>query len=383
MKGKEMKKAFLSMVAAAGLAVPAMADVDGDLTGSTLISLALGGMTTEVYNSNVVLTDGGSGAADILLLTDTTGSMGSFISSVRSGFGDIVSGVEAENPAADFRWGVADYKDDEDGEPYFTDFLNVGAQFGTASDAQTAIDNYLANGGDDWPEANLAALKAAADGWEDPTVLGGRSDAARVIIWAGDAHGWENGAKGYPYPTLQETINALVAADAVVIGLSDTLGSLEDLDDPGPDNLSGLGGDPDGRPQASTITDATGGIFFDDIDFSDTSGIEDIINENITAILEEVDNITLSVDGDLGGWTLEVLNSPVTGPFASGDSPVLSDFDLKATAPSEVDSRTVNLVLRGDGVILDTLEVNLEAVPEPASAALLLGGLALLGRRRR
>jgi hypothetical protein len=147
------------------------------------------------------------------------------------------------------RWAVADYKDFEDGGPYANGWRVGGVFTNDVLSTQSAINALTAVGGGDGPEQNLAALSNAANQWQ--STLSGRGIAQncedeyntslsikRAIVWAGDVSGWENGAKGRPYPTLEGTINSLVSAEVKVVALGSGLGS-----------------------QASAITSATGGVF--------------------------------------------------------------------------------------------------------------------------
>lgn len=179
---------------------------------------------------------------DLLFLIDTTGSMGGQLNAFRAAMNTVVD--KFNSPTC--RWGVANYKDFEDGGPYAngwrvnTNFTNnVGA-------AQNAINGLFHSGGGDELEQNLAALSNAANQWQSiggraPTDACGNNSSVtikRAVVWAGDVGGWENGAKGLPYPSLAATIAALVAAQIKVIALGGGLG-----------------------PQATAITAATGGIF--------------------------------------------------------------------------------------------------------------------------
>lgn len=212
-----------------------------------------------------------SGAADIFLLTDTTGSMAGYIDTVKIIFPEVVNTVLARFPSSEFYWGAADYRDFEDGGLYVQ-----GVHPGPGlTPNPTAIYNrilaWLAQGGGDSPEQNLAALQYLAENWE---ALGGRSDAPRAIIWAGDVPGWEAGSKGYPYPTLQATLEALTAANILLFGVN--LGSAgSGIDAIGPGASAGL-------RQASTLIGSTGGSLTNDVSIASTSAIAALLIDAIT-----------------------------------------------------------------------------------------------------
>jgi hypothetical protein len=159
------------------------------------------------------------------------------------------------------RWGVADYRDYEDRGPYANGWnlrLPFTNDYGLV---QSTINWMYAGGGDDQQEQNLSALKHAGDEWF--TTLTGRTDAnvKRIIIWGGDNPGHCDGEKGYPYPTLNDTISSLTDVDRLkVYGISYKI--------PGPES-AWLGLDGKYRfsncvgGQATAITEATNGQLWD------------------------------------------------------------------------------------------------------------------------
>ena len=89
---------------------------------------------------------------DIVFLADTTGSMGSAISNVRTNAGSIMSTVRAAQPDSEF--GAAEYKDVVDS----TVFKVNQAVTSNTADVQTGINQWSAAGGGDTPEAQVNAL---------------------------------------------------------------------------------------------------------------------------------------------------------------------------------------------------------------------------------
>jgi hypothetical protein len=372
MRLKTIAVVAVMLSAGAGLA---SAEVTGDITGSNpspleFLNLPFNANVNGTVDSTVTITDAGAGGvADVFFMTDTTGSMGGFIGSIQSVFTTVLTDLN-DAGIADFRWAVGDYKDFEDGGPYVNG-INVGQNFtDNVADAQLAIDGYFASGGGDLPEQNLAALELMGDGWVSN--YGGRDEAQKIVVWGGDVEGWEDGAKGFPYPTLGNTVDALVDRGAQVFAIN-PFGAGFGID---------AEGTPSGENQASAITGATGGTLFNNVTFGDEDAIADLIEDAITTGVETVGSISLTVEGDVGDWIVDVVNSPVVGPFGSDDSPIDTIWDLDITAPGYEDARSVVLALRADGAILDTIDLNLSTIPAPSSVLLLgLGGAAL--RRRR
>lgn len=91
--------------------------------------------------------------ADVFFLADTTGSMGSVLSAIKSGAADIISSLTSS--LADVRFGAGDYKDFYDEYAY-----NAAAPLAAdgGSSALAAINSWSPSGGGDAPEAQLFAL---------------------------------------------------------------------------------------------------------------------------------------------------------------------------------------------------------------------------------
>ena len=169
---------------------------------------------------------------DIVLLADTTGSMGSAIGNVRTNATDVMNQVTAVQP--DARFGVAEYKDFNcDPSPYHLDQPMTS----DVATAQAAINNtWLASGGCDTPEAQLNALYQLAT---DVGGTGWRDDSSRIIAWFGDAPGHDP-SNGH---SLSDVVAALKAASIRVIAV----------------NVSDLDGCAETCGQACAITSATNG----------------------------------------------------------------------------------------------------------------------------
>ncbi|MCH8324420.1 MAG: VWA domain-containing protein, partial [Thaumarchaeota archaeon] len=173
---------------------------------------------------------------DIYFLTDSTGSMGPTITSVKTSMGSILSQIATAEPTAQFA--VGEYKD------IFDSITHQTTQSMTTNQAAVlgAINALFASGGGDSPEAQLCALeKVATDG-----SIGFRSGTSNIIVWFGDRPGHDprncvGKAVGLTTISTQASaISALTAGSFTVVAI-DT-GSL------------------DSTGQATAITVATSGV---------------------------------------------------------------------------------------------------------------------------
>ena len=129
--------------------------------------------------------------ADVYLLADTTGSMGSVLASVAAGASAILN-----NPALagfDVAWGVGNYRDfPVDGGIHNSfAFAHQVSPTTTLPVADAAISAWVAGEGADGPEGQLYALHQIAT----DAGIGWRPDARRILVWFGDAPGHD------PIPT--------------------------------------------------------------------------------------------------------------------------------------------------------------------------------------
>jgi uncharacterized repeat protein (TIGR01451 family) len=169
---------------------------------------------------------------DILFLADTTGSMGPTIANVQSNASTIMSDVRSAQPDTEF--GAANYRDFNCTDP-FAYQLNQAITTST-TDTQNGINAWTIGDGCDTPEAQVNALYTLAT---DPGT-GFRSNATRVVVWFGDSSGHDPSG-GH---TLTDAINALVAANIIVIAIPVNSGEGDGLDSTG---------------QATAVASATGG----------------------------------------------------------------------------------------------------------------------------
>lgn len=306
--------------------------------------------STGTINRTVTVSQRLSAPLDVFFLTDTTGSMGGSISSIRTGFSSIVGSLSGV--AADAAFGAGEYKDIFDAFTYRTnqDIIN------NPTAVLTGINQWTASGGGDLPEANLFGLQQAA------STASWRPGSQRFLIWAGDAPGHDPRAGA----TEASAIAALNAQGITVYSVSATSG-------PGIDQTG----------QASRISAATGGAFLGT--FNPTQVATQIQNALVSAI-NNYSTVELRVRGLPEGVSAFFTPSARTGTFdRSVERVFFFDYTFSGLAPGDytyaidalVDGR---VVATGADRIIVTGDTE---IPEPSTYALLGIGLLSLGWLRR
>lgn len=259
--------ALLAPVAVAAAAPPGVDPATVDLT------LAAGQSTTVTKH---VTTSAVPPNPDLVLLADTTGSMGGAITNVRANANAITGDVLAAQPTAQF--GVAEYKDFSDSVPFK---VNQGITADTGA-VQAGINQWAAGGGGDGPEADLNALYELATG-----AVSFRPDGTRIVAWFGDAPSHDPSG-GH---TLADTVAALKAANIRVVAV----------------NVGAL----DATGQATAITEATGGVLLNNVPSNQVS----------QAILDGIKSIEVTVAPHITSCDpqLTLTNAPASVKVPSGD----------------------------------------------------------------
>ncbi|WP_026467780.1 Calx-beta domain-containing protein [Amycolatopsis alba] len=274
--------AVAAMLASTAVAAAAPPGVDPATVDLTLTA----GQSTNITKN--VTTSAVPPNPDLVLLADTTGSMGGPIGNVRSNANAITGDVLAAQPTAQF--GVAEYKDFTDSVPFK---VNQGIT-GDPAAVQSGINQWLASGGGDTPEANLNALYQLATGAVDF-----RPDGTRIIAWFGDAPSHDPSG-GHD---LAQTIAALQAAKIRVVAI----------------NVGAL----DSTGQATAITSATGGVLLNNVPAGQVS----------QAILDGIKSIEVTVTPKVTSCDpqLTVTNDPGSIKVTSGDVASFTET-IKASA---------------------------------------------------
>jgi hypothetical protein len=116
------------------------------------------------------------GKFDLMLVVDTTGSMGDEISYLQAELRSILSALKATHPQLDMRIALVFYRDLED------DYVTLSVPFsGDIDKTQAVLAKQYANGGGDYPEAVDRAMNRAVNDFE------WRPDAVKSMLWVADA----------------------------------------------------------------------------------------------------------------------------------------------------------------------------------------------------
>jgi hypothetical protein len=224
---------------------------------------------------------------DVFLLSDTTGSMGGFITSVRT---SALSIVASTSGLGNVQFGVGEYKDVGDAFVYRTN-TNLS---GVAATIQTGINQWVAGGGGDLPEANLYGLDQVAN------TISWRPGSTRILIWFGDAPGHDPSAG---------VTEAIATSDLVAKGIA-----VQALD-VGSLNSSG---------QALRIANATGGHYYSGVN---TGSIVSTITSSISTTILTYTSVNLDLSGVPAG--LSATSTP--GFVGSWGRDVSRDFAFDLT----------------------------------------------------
>ncbi|MEU4569428.1 VWA domain-containing protein [Micromonospora sp. NPDC023956] len=196
-------------------------------TGGTTIGLTPGGAATL---TRTVTTTTVPPRPDVVLLADTTGSMGPALADVKANARRIVADISAVQP--DARFAVTEYRDETDSYAF-----QVNRDLTTDPAAvQEAVNTWTAVGGGDTPEANLHALSRIATG-----AVGFRAESSPIVVIFGDAPSHDP-VLGHD---LAGTVTALTARGIRVVAVDVVTSPYHSLDQDG---------------QFTEITTRTGGV---------------------------------------------------------------------------------------------------------------------------
>ncbi|MFG3421825.1 VWA domain-containing protein [Micromonospora sp. NPDC048063] len=201
-------------ISVADAAAPAAGPPDGGLTDPT-IGLSPGGSATL---TRTVTTATVPPRPDVVLLADTTGSMGGALEDVKTNARRIVADISAVQP--DARFAVAEYRDGGD-EYAFRVNQDLTAD---PTAVQEAVNTWTAAGGGDIPEANLHALSRVATG-----AVALRTDSSPILVIFGDAPSHDP-SLGHD---LAGTVTALTARGIRVVAVDVTASPFSSLDQTG------------------------------------------------------------------------------------------------------------------------------------------------------
>jgi len=314
--------------------------------------------------------------ADVYLLADTTGSMGSVIPALRSALLNVVI------PAFtgwDVAWGVGNYKDlpIELLTPYA--FQNQLAPTASFAAITAAVNAWTAGGGGDTPEAQLLALQDVAT---EPAI-GWRAGSKRILVWFGDQPGHDPicaAASGLGTNITEATAtSALQAAKITVVAVSTPTSPL---------NPAGLDGDPTagsngynglcpigGTPgQAQKITAATGGS---EINGLNAPALTATLAELIASSVPPVNHLVLQPTGAIVPFVTSI--APPSYDNLAGDVAHTLPFQVTWTGVADCADKdqvfTGSLEVVADGVVVAAkpVKITVPACPWHHSVEMICG----------
>lgn len=229
----------------------------------------------------------GVNKADVYLLADTTGSMGSTLAAVKTGANAIVGAPYA---GVDMAFGVGNYRDLPATNP---PFIHQSALTTNKPQVTAEINNWVAQGGNDHPEGQLFALHNLAEA-PGGAGIGWRPDSKRIIVWFGDAPGHDpicDAMSGIGIDITEESVKDRLEKEGItVIAISVNGKGLDDDPTVGAGNYSpacDIGGS---AGQATRIASKTGGKHVDGIKPEE---IVDTIIDLIETAIRDIGEVTL------------------------------------------------------------------------------------------
>ena len=362
-----MKTLIRTCSLALALAIPGLALGDSITPGSYSATLSVGESTT--IRKVVTVDSAGSPKVDVFFLADTTGSMGPSLTAVKNSAASILSAAAG---LGDIAFGVGEYKDRLDAYAYR---LNTDITTNLSA-AQSGLGRWSAGGGNDYPEANLFALKQVAD------TTSWRPGSERILVWFGDAPGHDPSLGVTEAQATAALVNKGIQVEAINVG---TLSNINlDTCTLVPRCRASSEGGPSRSGQASRITAATGGSLRNS---TNSAAIVAVIKNAINNAISQYTEVALDTSATPAGLDVSVAPGNYLGAWDRSMTRSFA-FDVTFTALGE-GSYDFPIYATVDGgrvaTELDHITVRgrVGAVPEPGMLALMGMGLLLLGQARK
>jgi len=340
----------------------------------------------ETHSETITVTvpeGAGVAAADIYLLMDTTGSMGSAIDALAADAEAVIDDLIDELPGVDLQFGVGDFKDFQSptqSDPYV--FNHAQSLTDDTAAVRQAIDDWFASGGADLPEGHFYAYDQIAedrapssDGSEAGTI-GWRDDAKRLLVVFADVGGHDlvcqeitEQVDGHEldYDITEESATAkLVDAGITFVGLSSPSGPGMDAGTSGSDYDDACGESGATEGQATRVAAATGGAFFDEVDSEE---LVEILREQITEAVSTIDNLSLTAAGETAQFVTSIDPTDGYGPLDVEEGNVLTfevewEGVVEATDEDQVFTGTLDVVADGSIVAQKVETITVPALAE-------------------
>lgn len=332
------------------LAGPVFADA---ITPSTYsASVAVGGTTTVHKTVTVSAGTPTTAQGDVYFLSDTTGSMGSTIAAVKSGFSTIVTNLSGLGNIA---FGAGEYKDIGDGLPLNSGSYRIDQTINTnPALTQAAINTWSASGGGDTPEQALSSLRTASG-----SSTGWRSGSEKIIVLTGDAPSHD---VAHPPPAIAGTTTTNTGMDLAAAGVTLELANVG--------NLNGFG---QFSGADSVYAHGANGSYSTTLNPAD---LVTAITDAIMSAFENYSTVTLDLTGVPAGLSAALVPVDYTGSFDRSIDRMFG-FDLTFTGLVPGDYNfTVDALVNGGIIASETNSIlvtgTVTGVPEPTSMCLLV-----------
>lgn len=277
---------------------------------------------------------------DVYLLIDATGSMGSLIMAIQEEFSRLAAGVRATSDAA---FGVGIFRDERE---LTNGFENLQSLTSSVREAQGALQNISARGGQDAEEANLVALYEVATAES----IGWREASRRIVIYVADEPGHEptclsDGLK----LTRGKVVRALNDAAISVIAMSYPPGA---LDRATKQLACGTDVADAGEGQGTELAEKTGGFYL--------GGVEDVFDVNL--ILSSIRKLTkrVTVDSNTCDKYVKTEYEPGLPAVLASNVRLQIKFTILASSCELTEAYQCEIAFRESDVVLKPLPVTLE-----------------------